>query len=352
MHYVKVEVTNDPIHDTPKDGYEAEIPIFYPHELLRYLFEEVGIVVPAAALSEYWSKAKEAGLPWATRATEERIPLKLFADDAQVNDQGDKVFAFILSCPLYRPKSSRNSKWPVGLFSLQRSVGWPTLRPFLAELVYSLNIAYDQPISGGRKFQVTEIGMDWKALRECFKLKSHWNSHMMCHMCRMSNKQYADLPENLDFRDTVSFLSEVLPSDSVSPLILLRAFDVSCITWCSLHNLNLGLLWTLNGGTLAHLVECGTFGDPQTDGVASCLRAAYKDFKQWQSLTGIRCSQRPFTMNMVFKASHGAYLTAKGFNSRCIAAFLADKSKDLWQKTANPSSELTLQTNVMLSGCS
>ena len=101
MRYVKVELTNDPAHDNPKDWFEAEIPIFYPHEILRYLFEELGVAVPSAALSKYWSEAKEAGLP--------RIPLKLFADDAQFNDEGDKDFARKAPRPRMECKQQRKA---------------------------------------------------------------------------------------------------------------------------------------------------------------------------------------------------------------------------------------------------
>ena len=346
-----VHLTDDPANDTQDDWYEKAIPIFYPHELLSYIFDEVQLRVPEQALRTYWSKARLHGVPWATATDPNgplRIPLKFFADDAAVNDQGDKVFAFVISSPLFRPNSARTGKWPVAVINLRKSVGWATIRPILYQLVLSLNEAYDNPTRSGFRFQVTEIGMDWKALRECFQLRSHWNRKLnMCHHCRVTADTYCNLEEPT-WHTTNSFIAEVLQPNNVTPLILLRGFDLSVVSWCSLHNLNLGLLWTVNGGALAYLLECGTYGDPQAEGLQECLRKAYADFKSWQASCKIFCSQRPFTVKMLFKAAHGAYLNTKGFNGRCLTAYLADKSQAVLNAAPHPSDELVLQTHALL----
>ena len=152
----------------------------------------------------------------------------------------------------------------------------------------------------------------------------------MCHMCRVNGKDYCNLPGSLDWRTTSDFVNEVLVGTNCMPLILLRKFHVSCICWCSLDNLNLGLLWTMNGGTLALLLEMNVYGDLSRDAHTSCLKKASGDFKQWQNQTKIRCSQRPFTYNNLFEKGHGAYLAAQGYNSRVISAYLADKTKAIW----------------------
>ena len=348
MHDVTVPLTEQPATDPASAWYEAAVPIFHPHEVLRYLFDDVGIRVPDQALRDYWNESTRSGIPWAVQSEDNsRIPLKLFSDDAQVNDQGDKIFAFVISCPLFRPKNSRTSKWPVAVINLRRSLGWMTIRPIISALVYSLNLAYDEPTREGFRFQVTEIGMDWKALRETFNMKSHWNSALMCHMCHMNNKEYANLPSNLRWRSNSNFIAEILSPNEVTPLILLRQFDVSCITWCSLHNLNLGLLWTINGGGLVCLLEMNVFGNLSAEGFDACLKKAYLDFRQWQRATRKYCSQRPFTYRMLFKNAHGAYFSAKGWNSRCICAFLADKSKSVLDMTIDPSAELQLCTHAL-----
>ena len=351
MHYVTVKQAAQPLVDQPKEWYDTNIPMFYPNEVLAYLFDDVGLKVPQEVLRNYWTKARNNGVPWAAGAEEPfRLPIKLFADDAAVNDQGDKVFAFVISCPLYRPKNSRTSKWPLALVDLRRSVGWHTIRPIISHIVASLNLAYDNATTRGFKFQVTEIGMDWKALRECFQMESHWNAkQLMCHMCRMNGKDYCKLPEALDWRTTSDFVTEVLVDTNCTPLILLRNFHVSCIVWCSLHNLNLGLLWTMNGGALALLLEMNVYGNLTGDGYASCLKRAYADFKLWQNQpNNPRCSQKAWTYNSLFKKGHGAYLAAKGYNSRCICAYLADKTKSVLDVTNPPTQELQLVTHTLL----
>ena len=351
MHTVTVPLAEDPQHDPREKWFDYELPIFLPHEVLGYMFDMVGVEVPQVALQQYWSEAHQAGIPWAVGSESDdlRVPVKFFADDAQVNDMGDKIFTFVLSCPLFRPKSARNSKWPVALINMNKSLGWPTLRPILSVLVNSLNTAFDTatPVKG-LKFQVTELGMDWKAMREIFQLGTHWNSQMMCHMCHMKNTDYYTLPYNLQWRTAVNFVAEVLRPANVTPLVLLRRFDISCIKWCSLHNVNLGILWTINGGSLVYLVEKNVYGDLNACGWDSCFKSAYKDFKEWQSRVGVHCSQRRFSSRNVFKQMHGAYLTAKGYNSRCITAYLADKSKAIFDACHEPvPPELLLQTHCL-----
>ena len=350
MHNVSVPMTDDPGRDPPEKWYSADVPIFWPHEVLSYLFDDVGIQVPDIEIKKYWREAREAGIPWALESDgeENKLPVKIFGDDCQINDSGDKVFAFVISCPLWRPNNARNSRWPVAILSLRHCIGWATIRPLLAELVSSLNKAFDNPTCGGLTFQVTEIGMDWKAFRELLQLKSHWNASFMCHMCRINNSQYADLPEDLNWRNTAEFIAEVLRPNELTPIILLRRFSVSCLAWCSLHNVNLGLLWTINGGCLQYLLENNIYGNLLELGYGQCLKLAFRDFKTWQSNTKIRCSQREFTSRMLFKKGHGAYLSAKGHNSRCIAAFLSDKFKSLLDMGgADPPRELLLQTHCL-----
>ena len=53
---------------------------------------------------------------------------------------------------------------------------------------------------------------------------------------------------------------------------------------------------------------------------------------------------------MLFKPVHGAYLVAKGFNSRVMATWLAEESQNAFAATATPSEELTLMAHAMLLG--
>ena len=351
MHYVEVPVASTAEAKLdPKQWTYEKIPMYKPHEVLAYLWDTVGVEVPSQVVSDFWSCAKANNIPWALlEDSSDRLPIKLFGDDCQYNDQMDKCIAIIISCPLFRPRSARNARWIVAVLKLSTSVGFESLRPVLAECVHSLNIAYDQATPRtGTKFVVTEVAGDWKYLRESFNMQTHWNSRLMCHHCRLPREDFPTYPDNLPFRTTADFISEVLRGPNVTPLILLRNFDVTKITWCQLHNINLGLLWTCNGGCMALLLELGAFGSLQDDGVKACLQRAYTDFKCWQKMFGTRASQRPFTIKMLFKAAHGAYLNAKGHNGRVLCAFLTDTAKKVFNDQHLPApEELVLVTRAM-----
>ena len=69
---------------------ERDIPMFRAHDVLRYVWDEVGLKVSSSAVREYWAKAKERGVPWAQKDYSEEpggwpIPLKIFGDDATFN---------------------------------------------------------------------------------------------------------------------------------------------------------------------------------------------------------------------------------------------------------------------------
>ena len=257
MHFVDVPFKKDPLSDDMMTWEYRSIPIFWPHELLRNLFEIVGVQIPASELQNYWMKAREHGLPWAREATNDevlRIPLKLFGDDATYNKQGDKLLGIMISCPLWRPRSGRCSRWPVACISLYGNLGFPTLQPILKEVVWSLNCSFNIPTESGLLFQVTEVGGDWKYMRESLNMRTHWNSpNDMCHFCRIKRIDFPSFPEPLPERSMTEFICDVMDGTWPSPIVLLRRFSMSVLQWCLLHNVHLGLLWTANGGALDYI---------------------------------------------------------------------------------------------------
>ena len=283
------------------------VPMYDPHELLGYLFGQVGVHVDSQVVQAYWDKAIEAKLPFALQAVNtdpeirNRIPLKIFGDEATYNLLGDQCLGFILSCPLWRPNAGRNSRWTFAVLLESRSLGFATWEPLLARMTWSLNVAYTQG-AAGFKFQVTEIGGDWKFLRQVFQLQTHWNSKdNFCHLCNLQRAQFASLSDPLPFRSTTQFIRDVLPQHGPQcSWILLRGFDVSIIQWCQLHVLNLGLLWTSNGGAIDFLLEQGYFGHVEWSQDWQ-LEAAFDSFLRWQATTRNKCSQRKFTPKMLWK---------------------------------------------------
>ena len=278
------------------------------------------------------------------------IPLKLFGDDCSYNLQGDKCLAWVLSSPLWRPLSGRNSRWPIAIISLKNHLGPLTMRPVLMRIVQQLNRCFEERVTrNGHRFMVTEIGGDWKYIREAFEMRSHWNSSKLCHLCQTPRVCMTDLSDDLPWRDLANFCEEILPTNNNwSPLVLLRNFHPTLITWCLLHTVYLGLLWTANGASLAYLLELGRWGNPSDINLKLRLRLAYVSFQAWLKRYKISSSQRVFKPRMLFKSGHGAYFSAKGFNSRCLAAWLADESKEhLDSYSMDAPEELVLQTRTM-----
>ena len=309
-------------------------------------------------MANYWKEARAQGVPWAWNVQDgvDRLPVKLFGDDARYGARnGEQIYAVYISCPLFRPRCARQSRWLIWSlrsslflgeasharlvtyffvkltfkfqhllkeFDFQTSTGYETLQPVMARIVWSMRLV-------AARFMITEISGDWKYLRQLFNFSTHWNGLHICHFCRVRKTEYADLsmPE---WRTTREFLLEALP-DTPSPLILLPCFDVSMIQICQLHSLNLGLLWTCNGSTICYLMEAGMFGDPRL-GLHELLERVHSDFLIWATENRIRHSQRKFTPALLIKKQSGAYCTTKGHNSQIITEYLTHCCLTIWEQ--------------------
>ena len=176
----------------------------------------------------------------------------------------------------------------------------------------------------------TEVSGDWKYLRQVFNFQSHWNSvRNLCHYCQVGKFEYANLslPQ---WRTTQQFIVDVL-SNEPSAFILLPHFDMSMVQVCSLHVLNLGLLWTCNASTLLLLLEKEAYG-PSNLGLAELLERCHADFSMWATSHNVRHSQRGFTPRLVVKKESGAYMTCKGWNSQMITEYLASCYLSIWKR--------------------
>ena len=235
----------------------------------------------------------------------------------------------------------------VSVIPLKLSIGYETYRPILSTIVWSLNKLYDEalPISG-HKFQVHEVSGDWKYRREVYNMSTHWNSADMCHFCALRRSRIPTFPDPLPMRSTSQFIRDVLKQPT-SPLILLRGFHVGLLQWCLVHNLHLGLLWTANGASMSLLLQLGTFDQVPGMKLALKLQYAYTMFKAWLKSNGMQSSQRCFTTRMIFKARRGAYMSCKGWNSKLLAAWMAEVLKETLENTRDPSPELLLTTHAM-----
>ena len=75
------------------------------------------------------------------------------------------------------------------------------------------------------------------------------------------------------------------------------------------------------------LASIGQFGDPSQP-LRDLLQTAFEQFKAWRKRYSMPCSQKRFTPNLVVKASHGHYCTAKAHNGRVLLEWLADVKGD------------------------
>ena len=188
-------------HDLSTKVIYRSIPIIDPDQLLAYLWDEVGIEIPDHTVEKYWRETLASDIPWVqylpAGVSSKTIPLKLSGDDCSYNLQGDKCLAWVLSSPLWRPLSGRNSRWPMAIISLKNHLGPLSMRPILMRIVQQLNRCWDEKTCSGHHFIVTEIGGDWKYVREVFEMRTHWNSVKLCHLCRTPRSCITTLADDL-----------------------------------------------------------------------------------------------------------------------------------------------------------
>ena len=64
----------------------GQVPMYDPHAILNYLFDEISLQIPPDQVRQYWKQAASAGCPWAQHELAEsggnfsdlRIPVKSF----------------------------------------------------------------------------------------------------------------------------------------------------------------------------------------------------------------------------------------------------------------------------------
>ncbi|CAE7278142.1 unnamed protein product, partial [Symbiodinium microadriaticum] len=110
------------------------------------------------------------------------------------------------------------------------------------------------------------------------------------------------------------------------PLLVLPNFGLDVIRMCSMHNLNLGLVFIANGSSLYTLVKAGWYGDP-SENLGKLFEAAYVDFKAWLKEVKIYSSQRRFKYGLIMKKRDGGLrapsMSCKAWNGRIVAEYLA-----------------------------
>lgn len=240
----------------PKDprGYQnVELEVLEPHKVLNYLFDECGIEVPQTSVRTFWQHHHRVNAPWLENcdASHDHMPIGLYGDGARCRQQSyrppEKVFGIFLSLPLWRPKTSRFSRWL--LFSIDETLlyGRKTLNKVFALIAWSINCAFHgsfptvnmqgerilsassgRPLTRcGTSFALTEFRGDWSYYKLIFGLDSSWKggtNKSVCYLCKAFGQgppqtQYYHIDEHAHcwgtMYDKVQFLVNEMPDEDV-----------------------------------------------------------------------------------------------------------------------------------------
>lgn len=209
-----------------------------------------------------------------------------------------------LSLTLFKPKKIRCTHYCIWAMRTHLIAGCFTLWPILAFIVAALNRAFHGVGHSGKKFALAEIKGDWPWLRKILRFDPSFTGNRVCFLCHATVWRDRNPFYEFDHYSEVStmeYLGSMLDTKcSPSPLILVIGFSVQMIQICSMHTVNLGLVFTANGALLATLIRTGFYGCPDGQGAfEAALINAYDDFIAWRKANNVRSSQRQFKRSSV-----------------------------------------------------
>ena len=189
----------------------VDVPVIDIHELLSYLYNDLGLQTPVEKVQEYWAHCKRHNMPHAVQFPGEdinHIPFSLYGDETNLGqDTSDKCTAIFLQLTLYRPKVVKQGMFL--LFSMKDSEmlhdSLETLTPVLRHLTWSANVALrgffpscsasgdplpeskrhlaGRPLAGGRSFACVELKGDWAYHQRVLRLKDIPVAKQICYLC-------------------------------------------------------------------------------------------------------------------------------------------------------------------------
>ena len=328
----EIETITIPVVDPkdPKSGrwIVEHHPILYPHRIVSYMMDELGVLVPEQEIRDFWQHVHETGEPAFKGFQQDdcryRVPLGLYGDSAQLFTQyrKEKLIGIFFNYLNFRPKPTRFARYLLFCIDEAKLLKNKTLNSVLRVLVWSFNALHDgvypqegpgnrvlsehhrklagRPISLKHpeyRFSLVELRGDWLWHRDLWSWKCGWKAKNTCFRCDAQSvgpyyNRYYNVKENcmwVSQEFTVEeFISRRLPSSGVcklvcinnflekhkligsiycllgyshffrsaelrtiaGPLMLLRHFSHRMIAWCSMHTINLGLLFACNAGSL------------------------------------------------------------------------------------------------------
>lgn len=295
-HYIKTKQFS-----ASGDLEDVSVPVLDPCEMAMYLTETVGLKCPPDINRKFWQhqRSETGGHP----ATDDHVPLSLYGDDVQVNRQGDSITAMYLSLTLFKPKKVRCTHYCIWAMRTHLIAGCHTLWPILAFLVASLNRAFEGIGRTKTKYAVAELKGDWPWLRKILRFKPSFTGNRVCFLCDATvwrdQSPFYDVECSESEVTTAEYINTMLDDCSPSPMLLLTGFSPWMIRICTMHTVNLGLCFTVNGACLGTLIRNGFFGDPQNP-MDELLLQAHRDFLAWRKSVRVSSSQRRFKRSSVF----------------------------------------------------
>lgn len=208
------------------------LPLLLPYDIMDYLLGSCQLRIEERLINQFWNHLDSVRDPWALSTKQFRrsvgqekvIPLGFYGDEAcmsLVTDPFNQIYGLFLSVVLFRPKSTRMSRYL--LFSVEshrvHSVE-ETFFPVLEKITASFNKLTLEGLHG-KRFLVSEIRGDQSFFKYLFKHESWWRATNVCFRCSATAK-----PTHLNYcvyesgngwnttcRSTRDFILEELPHD-------------------------------------------------------------------------------------------------------------------------------------------
>ena len=134
-------------------GYHLEQqPILFPHRIINYIFNDVGLRIDERDIHQFWDNATAVGEPHVNESSRNKIPLGLYGDSAQLitKIRTEKLMCLWLNIPIFRPKAVRYSRFLMWCCDTSKLFGYRTTNSVLRWLTWSLNSLYDG-VNPGRR---------------------------------------------------------------------------------------------------------------------------------------------------------------------------------------------------------
>ncbi len=193
----------------------VNLEMLEPYDVIRYLFQDVGLRIPQEQIHGFWDHWRSVGAEWAlhTEATRDHIPIGLYGDGARVRQPSfaevQKIVGLYINIPLFRPRSIRMSRWLIFAIDEKHLYREVTLNTILRRAVWSLNLLFDgtypakgpyggdfDPQLAGKnicdyRFAVTELRGDQLWHKQVWRFKASWKAGVnesVCCMCDVRNQ--------------------------------------------------------------------------------------------------------------------------------------------------------------------